>query len=214
MYHYLKKHAFAVITSCLLLLVNSVLQVLAATKMAVLANYLIAGKIRPFVSMLVVIFLLWFLTFLISFLESYIQETVIQDILSNIRNDIVTSLIKLSQNEFKQNPVDYYESYLQNDVNLIQKEGLNTFFLIVRFSGNAIFALIALYLYSNILFLAAILLVLVIILVPRFCKRFLTAGVTKISQANENFLKFTSSGLHGYDTLLYTLLTLWVKSRS
>ncbi|MBH9989894.1 MULTISPECIES: ABC transporter ATP-binding protein [unclassified Lactobacillus] len=122
MYHYLKKHAFAVITSCLLLLVNSVLQVLAATKMAVLANYLIAGKIRPFVSMLVVIFLLWFLTFLISFLESYIQETVIQDILSNIRNDIVTSLIKLSQNEFKQNPVDYYESYLQNDVNLIQKK--------------------------------------------------------------------------------------------
>ncbi|WP_294835868.1 ABC transporter ATP-binding protein [uncultured Lactobacillus sp.] len=201
MYHYLKKHAFAVITACLLLLVNSVLQVLAATKMAVLANYLIAGKIRPFVSMLVMIFLLWFLTFLISFLESYIQETVTQDILGNIRNDIVTSLIKLPQNEFKQNPVDYYESYLQNDVNLIQKEGLNTFFLIVRFSGNAIFALIALYLYSNILFLAAILLVLVIILVPRFCKRFLTAGVTKISQANENFLKFTSSGLHGYDTL-------------
>ena len=201
MYHYLKKHAFSVIVACLLLLVNSVLQVLAATKMAVLANYLIAGKIASFTKMLVIIFMLWFLTFIISFFENYLQENATQDILSDIRSDIVTSLIKLPQNKFKENPVDYYESYLQNDVNLIQKEGLNTFFLIVRFSGNAIFALAALYLYNYILFLAAIILVLIIVLVPRFCKKFLTTGVAKISQANEKFLKYTSSGLHGYDTL-------------
>lgn len=201
MSQYLKKHALAVIAACLLLLVNSVLQVLAATKMAVLANYLIAGKISPFVDMLIFIFLLWFLTFIISFLEKYIQETATQDILSDIRNDIVSSLIELPQNKFKQNPVDYYESYLQNDVNLIHKEGLDTFFLIVRFSGNAIFALVALYLYSYILFIVAIMLVTLIVLVPRLCKKFLTTGVTAISQANEQFLKYTSSGLHGYDTL-------------
>ena len=201
MYHYLRKHTFAVTAACLLLLVNSVLQVLAATKMAVLANYLIAGKIASFTKMLVIIFVLWFLTFIISFFENYIQETVTQDILSDIRADITNSLIELPQNKFKENPVDYYESYLQNDVSLIQKEGLNTFFQIVRFGGNAVFSLAALYLYSYILFLAAIILVLIIVLVPRFCKKFLTTGVTKISQANEKFLKFTSSGLHGYDTL-------------
>jgi len=93
MYQYLKKHAFLVIVACLLLLVNSILQVLAATKMAVLANYLIAGKMERFIKMLFIIFMLWFLTFIVSFFENYIQETATQDILSDIRNDIVTSLI-------------------------------------------------------------------------------------------------------------------------
>lgn len=153
---YLKQHLFSVGCACLLLLTNSFLQVFAATKMADLANALIAKNINLFGQLLMLIFLLWFISFIISFFESYIEESATQDILTDIRNDIATALTEMPESDFQNNPVDYYESYLQNDVNLIQREGVNTFFRIVRFSGNAIFALIALYLYSPILFITAI----------------------------------------------------------
>lgn len=201
MYHYIKKHMITVTGACFLLLINSVLQVFAATKMAQLANYLIANSISQFLKTLMLIFFLWFISFIVSFFENWLQESTTQSILSDIRDNIVSSLIELPQSKFKQNPVDYYESYLQNDVNLIQKEGINTFFLIIRFSGNAIFSLIALFTYSYILFITAILLVIIIVLVPRFCKRYLTSGIDEISRANEKFLKYVSSGLHGYETL-------------
>ena len=201
MHKYLKQHLFSVGCACLLLLTNSFLQVFAATRMADLANALIAKNINLFGQLLMLIFLLWFISFIISFFESYIEESATQDILTDIRNDIATALTEMPENDFQNNPVDYYESYLQNDVNLIQREGVNTFFRIVRFSGNAIFALIALYLYSPILFITAIFLVVLIVLVPRLCKKYLSNGVEEISKANEKFLKYTSSGLHGYETL-------------
>lgn len=201
MSRYIKRHIISVASACLLLLFNSLLQVFAATKMAELANYLIVKNIKRFGQVLILIFVLWLISFIISFLENYVQENVTQDILSDIRKDIAASLITIPQSKFKQKPADYYESYLQNDVNLIQKEGVNTFFLIIRFSGNAIFSLIALYVYSYILFITAILLVALIVMVPRFLKRYLTTGVEEISRANEKFLKYSSSGLHGYETL-------------
>lgn len=192
MSRYIKRHIISVASACLLLLFNSLLQVFAATKMAELANYLIAKNVKRFGQVLILIFVLWLISFIISFLENYVQENVTQDILSDIRKDIAASLITIPQSKFKQKPADYYESYLQNDVNLIQKEGVNTFFLIIRFSGNAIFSLIALYVYSYILFITAILLVALIVMVPRFLKRYLTTGVEEISRANEKFLKYSS----------------------
>lgn len=201
MFRYFQKHAISVLGAIMLLIVNSVLQVFAATKMAELANCLIAKDLQKFLLILSLIFALWVTSFIISFFESYVEELATQNILTDIRDDIISSLISISQAEFKQKPIDYYESYLQNDVNLIQKEGLNTFFLVIRFVGNAVFALVALYFYSYLLFLTAALLVLLIILVPRLCKKYLTSGVDQLSNANEQFLKNTSSGLHGYETL-------------
>ncbi|GGG34446.1 hypothetical protein GA0061073_0559 [Lactobacillus apis] len=75
MYKYLKQHLFSVGCACLLLLTNSFLQVLAATKMANLANALIAKNIKLFGQLLMLIFLLWFISFIISFFESYIEES-------------------------------------------------------------------------------------------------------------------------------------------
>lgn len=118
---------------------NSILQVYAATKMAALANYLISNNWQKFIETLFFIFLLWFMSFIIGLLESYVQEIRTQNILSDIRLDIANSITKLPLAEFNKKLVDYYESYLQNDTNMIQKEGIDTFFLIIRFSSNAFF---------------------------------------------------------------------------
>lgn len=198
---YFKKHFGAVLLTCFLLLCNSVLQVYAATKMAQLANYLIGKQLLYFCKTLLIIFTLWFTSFIISLLESYVQETVTQSMLTDIRAEVTNNIVELTQSEFKSKPVDYYESYLQNDTNMIQKEGIDTFFLIIRFSGNAIFSLIALYTYSIWLFIAAIFLVIIMIIVPKICKKYLSNGIKGVSEANEQFLKITSSGLHGYETL-------------
>lgn len=198
---YFKKHLGEVLLASFLLLSNSVLQVYAATKMAQLANYLIERKLLYFSKTLLIIFTLWFSTFIISLLESYVQETVTQNILTDIRAEITNNIIGLTQSEFKSKPVDYYESYLQNDTNMIQKEGIETFFLIIRFSGNALFSLIALYAYNISLFIAAIILVTIMTIVPKICKNYLANGIKGVSEANEKFLKITSSGLHGYETL-------------
>lgn len=192
---YFKKHLGEVLLASFLLLSNSVLQVYAATKMAQLANYLIERKLLYFSKTLLIIFTLWFSTFIISLLESYVQETVTQNMLTDIRAEITNNIIGLTQSEFKSKPVDYYESYLQNDTNMIQKEGIETFFLIIRFSGNALFSLIALYAYNISLFIAAIILVTIMTIVPKICKNYLANGIKGVSEANEKFLKITSSGL-------------------
>ncbi|WEV44110.1 ABC transporter ATP-binding protein [Lactobacillus sp. ESL0684] len=201
MFKYLKQHFLLVALVSILLLSNSFLQVYAATQMAQLANFLIARKFTAFMTTLAFIFGIWLITFVLTFIEGYLQELVTQQIVTSIRTDLVDSLSHLSTLEFQQKSVDYYESWLQNDVNLIRQQGINSLFVIIRFSGNAIFALGALLNYSYLLFSIALILLILIIAVPKLVKPFLTKGASEISAANEKFLQVTSSALHGYETL-------------
>ncbi|WP_139692126.1 ABC transporter ATP-binding protein [Sporolactobacillus terrae] len=116
-----------------LLIINSAIQVYAATKMTVVADSLIDHQNVIFLRELGTVFLLWTSTFLIGLLQIYIQQTAIQDMSILIRKDIVAGLVAINLEDYKKHDGSVYESWLQNDVNLIEQHAFNSFFYTVRF---------------------------------------------------------------------------------
>ncbi len=123
--------------------------------MTVVADSLIDHQNVIFLRELGTVFLLWISTFLIGLLQIYIQQTAIQDMSILIRKDIVAGLLAINLESYKKHDGSVYESWLQNDVNLIEQHAFNNFFYTIRFFANAIFSLIALWFYHYILFIVA-----------------------------------------------------------
>lgn len=201
MYRYLIRKWQLNLIAILLLIINSAIQVYAATKMTQVANSLIEHQNNLFLKGLSFVFLLWASTFFIGLLQAYVQQTSIQDMSLMIRMDIARGIAGLSYAEYKKNDANRYESWLQNDVNLIEQNALSSFYSTIRFLANAVFSLIALWFYHYSLFIVALLLMILITYAPKILKRYTRKGAQNISQANEEFLNIVDDGLKGYETL-------------
>lgn len=201
MKYYLLKHKTTSVTSIILLIINSILQVYAATQMTIVANHLIDGNISAFLNSLLYVLALWGATFLIGYIQSLVQEIAIQKISKSIRNDLAIRISKMQLMDVSEHEINKFVSFMQNDVNQIEEKGFKSFFLMVRFIANGLFSLIALLFFSFYLFIVAMFLLIVLNVAPKILRKLIRDANLKISDTNNFFLKTIHDIVEGFEVL-------------
>lgn len=98
------------------------LQVYAALRMIKVAEYLIQQNVKVFIIEVCIILELWIISLIISYYQTIYQEIVIQNICNKMRSDISDTSWKIKANYINGQEQKEIESFLQNDVNMIENK--------------------------------------------------------------------------------------------
>ena len=80
------------------------------------------------------------------------EEIFIQDIGIDVKDNLSTSLIELDIEKYKDNSSGVYQSWFNNDIQMIQEKGLRNIFAIIYSLSGVVFSLYALLKYHWIIF--------------------------------------------------------------
>lgn len=180
--------------------VNSYFQVEAALLLGKATNSLIAHNFYRFEYYIFQSLLLWLLTILITFFQSRLQRYTINKMETHMRWSITNGVLSQSYQNVKSQKPSVYASWLQNDVQLVEQQALNSLYLIMRFSGNAFFATFALIRLHWSLAITSIFLGTILITLPRYLKKLVNSRMRKVSEVNETFMHESNELFENYDS--------------
>ena len=93
------------------------------------------------------------------------------------------------------------ESFLQNDVNMIENKVLRSIFGMIRFMLRAILSLIALFYIHYLLFLVSLILSIILYFIPLLTKKMVSNAGNQVSEANKSYLNKINNMMKGIDVL-------------
>lgn len=173
----------------------------ASTLNATLLDALIQFNLRRFLTAAALLMGGWVLIALLTYVVTIAQTRLTQTIDIAIRQDLTTLLRGKNYETFGERTVGAYVSWFTNDIEMINVQGLASFFMVVSELFGTGFALIALWRYHWTLAGTAAVLALLIITVPRIFDRPLNRTNTALTQENEHFVNRTEDVLSGFDFL-------------
>ncbi|WP_164511520.1 ABC transporter ATP-binding protein [Levilactobacillus cerevisiae] len=207
MRHYLGQHRLAVSIEMGLLILIEGLVVYGSVLNADILNALIKGERGLFLFKIGLLMVTWIGIAAVNYVSAVYQERVIQDIDISIRQDLADILTQKDYEAYNSRATGVYESWVNNDIQTINTQGLQNYFTVVQGIFGTIFALITLIAYHWSLALTALGLAGLIILAPKiFDKRVLQAN-QQLTHANEAFVDQTQ-GVLGVFNLLYAFRSL------
>lgn len=180
--------------------INSFFQVEAALLLGKATNSLIAHNFYKFEYYIFQSLLLWLLTILITFFQSRLQRYTINKMETYMRWSITNGVLSQSYRNVKSQKPSVYASWLQNDVQLVEQQALNSLYLIMRFSGNAFFASFALIRLHWSLAITSIILGTILITLPRYLKKLVNSRMKNVSEINETFMHESNELFENYDS--------------
>lgn len=201
MFEYFKKNKSLNFLVVGLILLNSYLQVFAATRMALVANYLIENNFQGFINELIFIFILWFITYIAGYFQAVQQEKAVQFISSSIRQEATDILWEVEEHAISDLVLSNIRSFLQNDVNMIETRVYNSIFNSIRFLPRGVFSLLALLFIDYILFIVALALSIIAYVVPRYMKQYTAEGGKLVSVSTQSFIDKTNDIIQGFQIL-------------
>lgn len=139
MIKYLRKELLGIILNIAGLFTVSGLQVYAALRMTKVAEYIIQQNVTVFMNEVFIILGLWIVSLIISYFQTVYQEIVIQNICNDMRSDMSYASWNIKANYIDNQEQKEIESFLQNDVNMIENKVLRSIFGMIRFMLRAIF---------------------------------------------------------------------------
>lgn len=122
MIKYLRREMLGFLLNIVGLFTVSGLQVYAALRMIKVAEYLIQQNVKVFIIEVCIILELWIISLIISYYQTIYQEIVIQNICNKMRSDISDTSWKIKANYINGQEQKEIESFLQNDVNMIENK--------------------------------------------------------------------------------------------
>lgn len=173
----------------------------ASTLNATLLDALIQFNLRRFLTAAALLMGGWVLIALLTYVVTIAQTRLTQTIDIAIRQDLTTLLRGKNYETFGERTVGAYVSWFTNDIEMINVQGLASFFMVVSELFGTGFALIALWRYHWTLAGTAAVLAVLIITVPRIFDRPLNRTNTALTQENEHFVNRTEDVLSGFDFL-------------
>ncbi|MFT8401548.1 MAG: ABC transporter ATP-binding protein [Lentilactobacillus diolivorans] len=204
-YVLLHKSEMAMLSGLIVLI--EALTVYGSVLNADILNALIAHNFAQFMKNVALLLTVWLLVVLTEYIEGVYQEVVIQNIDISIRNNIAKLLIQKSYSEYNAKPYGVYESWINNDIQVINEQGLSPLFVVIQGAVGTVFAVLTLIKYHWSLALVALVLAGLIILLPKIFDKKLAEKILKLTQGNERFVNRTQDVLSAFN-LLYAFQTL------
>lgn len=198
---YLKNEWKGVLLNIVGLCIVSSLQVFAALRMINIAEHIIQLNMHLFIFDILIILGMWGASLGISYYQAIYEETIIQNICNKIRLDMALSVWKIRANFIDNQELKEIESFLQNDVNMIENKVLRSIFGMIKFMLRAILSLIALFSIHYSLFILGICLSLILYFIPTNFKKSIGSAGTEVSRANESYLNQMDNTMKGLDVL-------------
>ena len=201
MIKYLRKEMLGIILNIAGLFTVSGLQVYAALRMTKVAEYIIQQNVTVFMNEVFIILGLWIISLIISYFQTVYQEIVIQNICNYMRSDMSYASWNIKANYIDNQEQKEIESFLQNDVNMIENKVLRSIFGMIRFMLRAILSLIALFYIHYLLFLVGLILSIILYFIPLLTKKMVSNAGNQVSEANKSYLNKINNMMKGIDVL-------------
>ena len=201
MIKYLRKELLGIILNIAGLFTVSGLQVYAALRMTKVAEYIIQQNVTVFMNEVFIILGLWIVSLIISYFQTVYQEIVIQNICNDMRSDMSYASWNIKANYIDNQEQKEIESFLQNDVNMIENKVLRSIFGMIRFMLRAILSLIALFYIHYLLFVVSLILSIILYFIPLLTKKMVSNAGNQVSDANKSYLNKINNMMKGIDVL-------------
>ena len=201
MIKYLRKELLGIILNIAGLFTVSGLQVYAALRMTKVAEYIIQQNVTVFMNEVFIILGLWIVSLIISYFQTVYQEIVIQSICNDMRSDMSYASWNIKANYIDNQEQKEIESFLQNDVNMIENKVLRSIFGMIRFMLRAILSLIALFYIHYLLFVVSLILSIILYFIPLLTKKMVSNAGNQVSEANKSYLNKINNMMKGIDVL-------------
>ena len=201
MIKYLRKELLGIILNIAGLFTVSGLQVYAALRMTKVAEYIIQQNVTVFMNEVFIILGLWIISLIISYFQTVYQEIVIQNICNDMRSDMSYASWNIKANYIDNQEQKEIESFLQNDVNMIENKVLRSIFGMIRFMLRAILSLIALFYIHYLLFVVSLILSIILYFIPLLTKKMVSNAGNQVSDANKSYLNKINNMMKGIDVL-------------
>ena len=201
MIKYLRKEMLGIILNIAGLFTVSGLQVYAALRMTKVAEYIIQQNVSVFMNEVFIILGLWIISLIISYYQTVYQEIVIQNICNYMRSDMSYASWNIKANYIDNQEQKEIESFLQNDVNMIENKVLRSIFGMIRFMLRAILSLIALFYIHYLLFVVSLILSIILYFIPLLTKKMVSNAGNQVSEANKSYLNRINNMMKGIDVL-------------
>ena len=182
-----RQKALTLLTT-LLILIESLGKVASSLTLAPLTDQLINKNFNGVVFWLLSTITIWGVTLTIGYVNSVLKAQIIRKVTNQLRTDIADGLSTVSIPEYKKVNHNEYVSWLTNDVNMIEQNGLDAFFSLLGNVTTLLFAITSLAFYHYSLALAAIILGLLTMTIPQFFSKIMTRETNRLATANSSFL--------------------------
>lgn len=191
--------------TALLSLAITIRQLLLVSGAAINANVLTAlvGKdLKLFGLQFVYLTLVWTIIICLDIWIKKYQMTLIQDLSIMMRETVSETITQASFNTFHQKSKGTYVSWLNNDIQTINRQGYEQLFEIVYGVSGAFFSIILLVSYHWSLLLVTIIGTLLMLFIPRVFSQQVKETSLNTTVQNERFLSNIEDAVGGYDALL------------
>lgn len=130
------------------------------------------------------------------------KANTIQDINIDIRNDISKSFSESGHKMYHSQSVGTHLSWLNNDIENINKLGLEPFFLLIRDSSAMVFSFFVLIRFHYLLSIITVIGAFLFMLIPKIYNNKIKTVNLELTKENENFVESLEDTLYGFDVLL------------
>lgn len=207
MKHYILQHKGEVYEYTAGMIVMELFTVYSAVLNADIINALIKRDFSLFSMKVAILLIVWGCIVTITYWGAIFKERTIQNIDISIRLDLVNTLTSKDYEDYNSRSTGVYESWINNDIQIINDQGLSVFFSIIPSVFGTIFAIMTLFGYHWSLAILSVILAALIILVPKFFDRVVSLSNKRLTSENEEFVKTTQDLLDHFN-LLYTFKSL------
>jgi len=185
MKRYILKFKYRFLLICFLILLRQLFLMksnfLNADAITVLTN----KNLHSFFEIILFLSVTWFVIIVIDRVVKVREEIFIQDIGIDVKDNLSSSLIELDIEKYKDNSSGVYQSWFNNDIQMIQEKGLRNIFAIIYSLSGVVFSLYALLKYHWIISLITIIGTGILIYLPKIFNKKLHNMGTEVTKENE-----------------------------
>lgn len=164
-------------------------QVASAMSLAPILNHVVSKDMKLMVQSIGVSLILWVITLILDYCSTIFQENTIKIMGNQVRERYAQSVILEILEEKKENHLrSGFISIMTNDIRLIETNGFKSVYLAVGNFGVVFFSLGALFFYHFGLALAALILSILLLKIPRRFDRVMEQETQKLKIENQSFI--------------------------
>ncbi len=197
---YILKFKYRFLLICFLILLRQLFLMksnfLNADAITVLTN----RNLNSFFEIILFLSVTWFVIIVIDRVVKVREEIFIQDIGIDVKDNLSSNLIELDIEKYKDNSSGVYQSWFNNDIQMIQEKGLRNIFAIIYSFSGVVFSLYALLKYHWIISLITIIGTGMLFYLPKIFNKKLHNMGTEVTKENENYVASLEETILGYDT--------------
>ncbi|URZ87025.1 ATP-binding cassette domain-containing protein [Floricoccus penangensis] len=210
---YILKHKGLNILLLTIIIVVATMQTSASLLIIPLTSALKSGESLKFFKLIVVLGLLYLIWIIANFFKIILQAKITQIQINDIRNDILVNISNMDYQEFHSRKAEDYVSWITNDMNMIETEVFDNYYIIIECIIEIILTLFAFAQLNLIVLSSVFVLGTIMAIVPNIYNKKMKKAVSKISEENEEFTFISSNYLTGFDLLFHNGRTLVIITR-